>query len=60
MLVMERKQYESIMIGDDIEVTVVNIKSLNAVRVGVNAPRSMPVHCREIYDAIKKQAEMND
>jgi carbon storage regulator len=53
MLVLSRKQNESIIINDDIVVTVVEIRA-NKVRLGIEAPREVPVHRREVYDAIKK------
>jgi carbon storage regulator len=53
MLVLSRKKNESIIINDDIVVTVVEIRA-NKVRLGIEAPREVPVHRREVYDAIKK------
>ena len=53
MLVLTRKISESIMIGDDIEIMVVSIGS-DKVRIGVRAPKDVPVHRRELYDAIKR------
>lgn len=50
MLILERKYNESIMIGD-VEVLIVRICG-NKVKLGVKAPRDIPVHRREIYDAI--------
>jgi cytosine/creatinine deaminase len=52
MLVLARQRDETIMIGDDIEVTVVDIRG-DKVRLGINAPRSVSVHRKEIYDAIR-------
>lgn len=52
MLVLSRKKNETLMIGDDIEVCVVEIRG-DKVRLGVRAPKSVPVHRREVYDAIK-------
>lgn len=54
MLVLTRKADESIMIGDDIEVKLLEIKE-NQVKVGISAPRSIPVHRREVYLAIKSE-----
>lgn len=54
MLVLSRKHDETIMIGDDIEITIVDIKG-DTVRVGINAPRSVAVHRKEIYEAIKQE-----
>lgn len=51
MLVLSRRNEESIMIGDDIEVKVVGIRGRN-VRLGLKAPRQVSVHRREIYDRL--------
>ncbi len=51
MLVLTRKVDESIMIGDDVRITVVAVKG-DHVRVGVDAPRSVPIHRLEIYEEI--------
>ncbi|MFT4592561.1 MAG: carbon storage regulator [Phycisphaerales bacterium] len=56
MLVLSRHKDETIMIGDDIELTIVDIRS-DKVRVGIKAPSSIPVHRKEVYDAIKKENE---
>ena len=53
MLVLTRKISESIMIGDDIEIMIVSIGS-DKVRIGVRAPKDVPVHRLELYDAIKR------
>ena len=53
MLVLSRHRDESIMIGDDVVVTIVDIRG-DKVRLGVEAPREVPVHRREVYDAIKR------
>ena len=53
MLVLTRKIEETIHIGDDIEVTILSIKS-NHVRIGVNAPENILVHRGEIYRRIQK------
>lgn len=55
MLVLSRERDESIMIGD-VEVCVVEIRG-NKVRLGVEAPRDVPVHRREVYDAINRNRE---
>lgn len=52
MLVLTRQTNETIMIGDDIEITVVSVKG-DKVRVGISAPHFVPVHRKEIYLAIK-------
>ncbi|MBI4617479.1 MAG: carbon storage regulator CsrA [Planctomycetes bacterium] len=54
MLVLSRQKNETIMIGDDIEITIVDIKGDN-VRVGITAPRSIPVHRKEVYLAIQQE-----
>ena len=54
MLVLSRQRDETIMIGDDIEVTVVDIRG-DKVRLGINAPREISVHRKEVYDAIKRE-----
>ena len=54
MLVLSRHRDETIMIGDDIEITVVDIKG-DKVRIGINAPRDIQVHRKEVYEAIKRE-----
>jgi carbon storage regulator len=54
MLVLSRHRDESIMIGDDIVVTVVDIRG-DKVRLGIQAPTHIPVHRQEIYDAIQRE-----
>ncbi|RMF93405.1 MAG: carbon storage regulator [Planctomycetota bacterium] len=54
MLILSRKTNEQIVIGDNIVVTVVAVRGGN-VRLGVDAPRDVQVHRREVYDAIKAQ-----
>lgn len=54
MLVLTRKPNQSIMIGDDVEVTVLEVRG-EQVRIGVNAPKHIPVHRREIYEEIQQQ-----
>jgi carbon storage regulator len=54
MLVLTRKLNEKIMIGDDIEIIVVNVGE-EKVQLGINAPRSIPVHRREVYDEIVRE-----
>ncbi len=53
MLVLSRKKNESIVINDDIAIVVVEIRG-DKVRLGVEAPKEVPVHRREVYDAIKR------
>ena len=57
MLVLGREINESIMIGDDIEVTLINILNKNKVRIGIKAPRKVDIHRKEIYNAIQKEKE---
>jgi carbon storage regulator len=53
MLVLSRKTNESIVIRDDIVVTVIEIRG-DKVRLGINAPAEVPVHRREVYEKIKE------
>lgn len=54
MLVLTRKRNESIMIGDNIEVVIVDIHG-EQVKLGINAPKAIPVHRKEIYEAIQQE-----
>ncbi len=54
MLVLSRQRDESIMIGDNIVITVVDIRG-DKVRLGIDAPTEIPVHRQEIYDAIQRE-----
>ncbi len=54
MLVLSRTKDESIIIGDDIEITIVDVRG-DKVRLGINAPRSISVHRKEIYEAIQRE-----
>jgi carbon storage regulator len=54
MLVLSRQRDETIMIGDDIEITVVDIRG-EKVRLGITAPPHVPVHRKEVYEAIKRE-----
>jgi len=54
MLVLSRQRDETIMIGDNIEVTVVDIRG-DKVRLGINAPKEISVHRKEVYDAIRRE-----
>lgn len=56
MLVLSRQKDESIMIGDDVEITIVDVRG-DKVRLGINAPRNITVHRKEIYLAIQKEKE---
>ena len=53
MLVLSRKKNESIVIDNDITIVVVEIRG-DKVRLGIEAPKEIPVHRREVYDAIKR------
>ncbi|MEX0678611.1 MAG: carbon storage regulator CsrA [Pirellulales bacterium] len=53
MLVLSRKKNESIVINNDITIVVVEIRG-DKVRLGVEAPKEIPVHRREVYDAIRR------
>jgi carbon storage regulator len=54
MLVLSRRKDESIMIGEDIELTIADVRG-NKVRLGITAPKSVPVHRKEIYEAIQQK-----
>jgi carbon storage regulator len=54
MLVLSRQRDETIMIGDDVEVTVVDIRG-DKVRLGITAPKEITVHRKEVYEAIKRE-----
>src|SRR3954454_6128626 len=54
MLVLSRQKDETIIIGDDIEITVVDIRG-DKVRLGVSAPKSISVHRKEVYEAIRNE-----
>jgi carbon storage regulator len=56
MLVLSRQRDETIMIGDDIEITVVDIRG-DKVRLGINAPARIAVHRKEVYEAIRAENE---
>ena len=59
MLVLSRKKNESIVINNDITIVVVEIRG-DKVRLGVEAPKEVPVHRREVYDAIKRNESANE
>lgn len=59
MLVLSRKKNESIVINNDITIVVVEIRG-DKVRLGVEAPKEVPVHRREVYDAIKRSGQEGD
>jgi carbon storage regulator len=54
MLVLSRQRDETIMIGDDIEITVVDIRG-DKVRLGIQAPKEVTVHRKEVYEAIRRE-----
>jgi len=56
MLVLSRKKNESIVINDDITIVVVEIRG-DKVRLGIEAPKEVPVHRNEVYEAIRKSQE---
>ena len=59
MLVLSRKKNESIIINDNIVVTVVDIRG-DKVRLGFDAPKEVPIHRREVYEAIKRSEAESD
>lgn len=56
MLVLSRQRDETIMIGDDVEITIVDIRG-DKVRLGITAPRHIQVHRKEVYEAIRRENE---
>lgn len=59
MLVLSRKKNESIVINDDITIVVVEIRG-DKVRLGIEAPKEVPVHRNEVYEAIRKSQQHGD
>jgi carbon storage regulator len=57
MLVLSRQKDESIMIGDNVEITIVDIRG-NKVRLGITASKDIPVHRREVYAARQREKKM--
>jgi carbon storage regulator len=58
MLVLSRQRDESIIIGDDIKITIVDIRG-DKVRLGIEAPTSIPVHRQEVYEAIQRENQQS-
>jgi carbon storage regulator len=56
MLILTRRVGETVMIGDEVTITVLGVKG-NQVRVGINAPKSIAVHREEIYERIKREQQ---
>lgn len=54
MLILTRRTGETVYIGNDVTLTVLGVKG-NQVRVGINAPKNLPVHREEIYERIKRE-----
>lgn len=58
MLVLSRKKNESIVINDDITIVVVEIRG-DKVRLGIEAPKEVPVHRNEVYEAIRRNVQVD-
>lgn len=56
MLILTRRVGETVMIGDEVTITVLGVKG-NQVRVGINAPKNVAVHREEIYERIKREQQ---
>lgn len=56
MLVLSRQRDETIIIGDDIQITIVDIRG-DKVRLGISAPSSVTVHRKEVYEAIQREKQ---
>ena len=58
MLVLSRQKDQSIIIGDDVEITIVDVRG-DKVRLGITAPKSISVHRKEVYEAIQKEKQQS-
>lgn len=56
MLVLSRQKDESIMVGDDVEITIVDVRG-DKVRLGITAPKAIAVHRKEVYETIQREKE---
>lgn len=56
MLVLSRQRDESIIIGDNVVITIVDVRG-DKVKLGIDAPQEIPVHRREVYEAIRRENE---
>ena len=59
MLILNRRVGETLIIGDDVHITVLGVKG-NQVRIGINAPKTVSVHREEIYDRIQREKTDGD
>jgi carbon storage regulator len=58
MLVLSRRRAESIVVGEDVEIKVIDILG-NHIRLGIIAPKSIPVHRKEVYDSIRRKKNID-
>lgn len=59
MLILTRRVGETLMVGDEVSITVLGVKG-NQVRIGINAPKDVPVHREEIYQRIKMEENSSE
>jgi carbon storage regulator len=59
MLVLSRQKDESIMIGDNVEITIVDVRG-DKVRLGITAPKEISVHRKEVYEAIQREKQQKN